>query len=281
MTVYADVVFAVNTVVNYLLLLLGARLTGYPTKPWRAFCGASVGGGYAVCVLLPTLAFLAAPWGKAVCFVLMCMTAYGIRKKAVRPGAVSFLCGGALAGFVLLLSRILPQEIALFGSVYYPLASRMLVLMAGGFYLAAAILLAGSMRHGAGDVAQILLEHEGRKIRVGALRDSGNTLYDAVTGKPVVVLEWQRGAELLQMPLSAEDAQDAPSAMERLKKQHPQEKFRLIAFRAVGTENGLLLAVPCTAKVDRRKKTAVLAAFSPGPVSDGGGYEALIGGTLF
>ena len=53
MTVYGDVVFAVNAVPDFLLLLLGARLCGYPVRRWRAAVAAAVGGLYAVAVVLP------------------------------------------------------------------------------------------------------------------------------------------------------------------------------------------------------------------------------------
>ena len=124
------------------------------------------------------------------------------------------------------------------------------------------------------------MEQDGKSIFVSALRDTGNTLRDAVTGKPVVVLEADRGAELLGRQLPRKLLRDAPAAAEYLHGQCPELHPRLISYRAVGTESGLLLAVPCTAKLGK-KRAEVLTAFSPGPISDGGGYEALIGGTVF
>ena len=279
MTVYADVVFAVNTVVNYLLLLLGARLTGFPARPWRTLLGAVVGGGYAVCVLVPALAFVGTWWGKAVCFALMGMTAYGFRKKALRPGAAALLCGGALAGFVFLLTQVFSVGVVAFGGhIYYPLAAKVLVLMAGIFYLGAALLSAGSLKHRAGETVPLHLMLEGRSILVSALYDTGNTLSDPISGRPVVVLEWQRGADLLGVSASRELFSDPTAAFKELNEKCPNCPLRLLPYRAVGTQNGLLLAAPCKAKLGRRKETAVLAALSPTPVSDGGGYEALIGG---
>ena len=281
MTVYADVIFAVNTAVNYLLLLLGAKLTVYAARPRRAFLGAALGGIYAVCVVLPALAFFGMFWGKTLCFFLMSAAAYGFRKKAVKPCAVFFLCTCALAGVILLLSRVLPAELVTFGgNVYYPAAQKMLLLMAGGFYLAAALLLTGSMKHGAGEVVSVQLERGERCVCVSALYDTGNTLSDPVTGKPVVVVEWARGMTLLDAQVPCEFQWDALRAMEYLQAACCRHRLRLVPYRAVGTESGLLLAVPCFAKIGRRKRTEVLAAFSPSSVSDGGGYEALSGGTL-
>ena len=54
--------------------------------------------------------------------------------------------------------------------------------------------------------------------------------------------------------------------------------LRLLPYRAVGVESGLLLAI----RVDRaviggHSQRGLLVAVSPTPVSDGGGYQALIG----
>lgn len=282
MTVYADVIFAVNTVVNYLLLLLGARLTGYPARPHRTILGAVIGGGYAVCVLVPALAFFDAWWGKCMCFVLMVMTAYGLRRKAARPSVASLLCGCALAGFVFLLTQAFSVGVVAFrGHIYYPLAARALVLMAGAFYLAAALLMAGALKHKAKETVSLHIRHNMKQIVISALYDTGNTLVDPVAGKPIIVLEWPRSAELLGVSASREMFLNPSATMEKLAEKYPDCRFRLLPYRAVGTECALLLAVPCEVKIGKRKTTDALVAISPTTVSDGGGYEALIGGNLF
>jgi hypothetical protein len=60
----------------------------------------------------------------------------------------------------------------------------------------------------------------------------------------------------------------------------PHIRLRLVPYRAVGVDGGLLLAVPCIVRTGKEKPRKALAAFSPTPVSDGGEYEALIGGDL-
>ena len=78
---------------------------------------------------------------------------------------------------------------------------------------------------------------------------------------------------LLPFDLRAEEFQSPAALALKLKDYHP----RLIPYRAVGTASGLLLALPCTIEIGKQCKTG-LVAFSPSPLSDGGGYEALTGG---
>jgi stage II sporulation protein GA (sporulation sigma-E factor processing peptidase) len=66
--------------------------------------------------------------------------------------------------------------------------------------------------------------------------------------------------------------------IERLAKEANGIKFRLLPYRAVGVDCGMLLAV----RMDRILVTGEvlhnqLVALSPTPLSDGGGYSVLIG----
>ena len=50
---------------------------------------------------------------------------------------------------------------------------------------------------------------------------------------------------------------------------------------AVGVSGGMLLAMRCDAlRIGKRTVRGGVVAFSPTPVSDGGGYTALIGGSI-
>ena len=57
-----------------------------------------------------------------------------------------------------------------------------------------------------------------------------------------------------------------------------RRRFRLLPYRSVGVDRGLLLAVRVDqVQVGEEERGPMLAALSPTPVSDGGGYRALLG----
>lgn len=279
-TVYADIVFAVNCVVDFLLLFLAARLCGSPTRLPRLFAAASFGGMYAVAVFLPWLGWLSEIAGQALSFLLMAGIAYGFRRQTLRPAAVLILCASALAGVMLMLSRTFFPALALSGGIYYPVTARMLLLLAGVFSAAAALLTSDFFRHSGTDYVPLELTLCGRTVRVTSLRDTGNTLADPVTGEPVVVISRQTAEELLQTRIAEETLLDPIAALKALQKRCPQVRFRLLPYRAVGVPSGLLLAAPCSARVGGRRTVRVLTALSPTSVSGTGGCEALMGGTL-
>ena len=74
------------------------------------------------------------------------------------------------------------------------------------------------------------------------------------------------------------DLSDPAAALTRLGTGAWRARFRLLPYRSVGVDRGLLLAVRADAlELDGQGRGPALVALSPTPVSDGGGYQALIG----
>ena len=56
--IYIDRLFLINLLIDYLLLLLSARVSGLALRRWRYLLGALLGAAYAVLTLLPGLRLL-------------------------------------------------------------------------------------------------------------------------------------------------------------------------------------------------------------------------------
>ena len=82
-----------------------------------------------------------------------------------------------------------------------------------------------------------------------------------------------RAFDLALQKLTELPEADYIALLARLAPQFPRAKLRLIPFRAVGVESGLLLALRC-----RSGRREILVAVNPDPVGGSGPYEALLGG---
>lgn len=82
--VYIDEVFALNALMDYLLVLCAAKLAGEPLRRGRFALAALVGGLYAAITLLPGWGFLASPACKLAWAMLLCLVAYGGSKRLLR-----------------------------------------------------------------------------------------------------------------------------------------------------------------------------------------------------
>ena len=274
MTVYLDSVFALNFAVNWLLLRAAARLGAAAVRPRRIAAAAALGAAYAVAVYLPGCGLLAGWAGKLAMTAALLAVAFGLRRETLRLAAVFggvtlALCGAVYGLELLKHGRVRP------GVLWYPVTFSSLVLTAGGVYAATRLLLP-RLSHAPDSVVPVRLTLGGRRVCPRARRPRATPPGPPGRAAPVLGAEWRCPARLLPHDgLRAADFAAPAALVLRLQRLHP----RLIPFRAVGTGSGLLLALPCEeVRIGKRVQKNGLVAFSPTPVSDGGGYEALTGG---
>ena len=110
MTVYVDLLFGLNTFLNYLLLRGAAAMGGVGKRTGRLVGAAAVGGLYAVLTLLPGLAVLAKLPGQAAAAAAMAVLAFGWRKSSVKLGLYFLALSFALSGVVLLAVELLEPD---------------------------------------------------------------------------------------------------------------------------------------------------------------------------
>lgn len=279
--VYIDEVFLVNAAVDLLLLKTAAALTGGGERPWRLWTGAAFGGLAAAAVYLPGLGWLGRLPGSALSYAGLCLLCFGWRSRAWKRWLWFFCVCCGFAGLALALCGLLRlPAFSRDGRVYYRLSGGLLVLLAGLTYGLCRLLLDRFALHRGRELVCLELELAGRRLRCTALRDTGNTLTDPLTGEPVLVARWQVAARLLpEQGLTRAQFEDPGALLVRLGTARPELRVRLIPFRAVGTAGGLLAALqPERITEDGKPSPARLVAFSPTELSDSGGFEALVQG---
>lgn len=263
MTVYIDSLFLLDLVVDYLLLLLTGKVTGSPLRRWRLTAAAALGGSYSVLCVVTRISILTHPAFKIAAAVLLVLLAYGHCRYLFRCIliflALSAALGGGLYAWELMsggpLNLSVPS-ILLFSAAAYGLLSL------AGHKLA---------RHGPAQLRKLTVSLDGRSATLTALVDTGNTLTDPMTGQGVPVAEGNALTALLPPQVDcgcpAQCFPDLPDPA----------RFRLLPYRSVGVDGGLLLAVRADAlEVDGRPLPNRLIALSPTPVSDTGTYQALL-----
>jgi stage II sporulation protein GA (sporulation sigma-E factor processing peptidase) len=274
--VYIDLLFLLNGVANYLLLLAGGRMSGAVLRRGYIALAAAAGAGYAAALFLPGLEWLAAWPCKLASGVLMAVIAYGTGRQLMRGTVMFFGAAAALAGLVLGAQLLGSGPLTLENGVLYSRFDlRLLLLLFVLCYFILSLFFRRLGRHDVGELVGLEVRLLGKTVHLRALRDTGNTLTDPADDRPVVVVEYAA----LKPYLPVEADPDRPVDSVRQLSKIGVKGSRLLSYRAVGTEMGMLLALRAEAvTVEGRPLGALLVALSPGPVSDGGGYQALIGG---
>lgn len=276
--IYIDVLFLLNLVVDYILLLICARITGEIISRPKLILGALFGAGYAAVLFLPGCSWLSHPACKLCSAAAMILIGYGTSRRFLRLLFVFFGVSAALGGVILAFQLVGAGGLTLENGVIYTGSDvRILLVTVILAYLIFSTVFERTARHGgkAQDLSTVYINIEGKCLRLTVLTDTGNTLTDPMNNQPVIVAE----AGTMQKILSEKiDAADPVGTMERMRDERMIKRFRLLPYRAVGVENGMLLAVRTDSVVIRKREwKGLLVALSPTPVSDGGRYQALIG----
>ena len=88
MTVYVDLLFMLNALINYLLLRGSAVIGGAPIRPFRHILGATLGGIYAVAVVVFPL--LQKPLFQLLCAAGMLIVTFGWKRNTLKLGLFFF-----------------------------------------------------------------------------------------------------------------------------------------------------------------------------------------------
>ena len=253
MKVYLDVAVILNFLVDLLLLAGTNRIAGYPCGWKRCLVGAAVGGLYGGLCLLPGLRFLGNTFWRIVFLVLMGALAFGFHPTSLRRILLTVILSMALGGAALGLGKI---------SFFSLLAGASFVSLACGL----------GFRGGGQELVEVELRRGEKRLRLLALRDTGNTLTDPVTGQSVLVADAQSAETLLG--LTREQLADPVGTLAS----GILPGLRLIPYRAVGVAGGMLLAIRLDSVRVGNHTGERIVAFAPEGLGGNGTYRALTGG---
>ncbi len=281
--IYIDSLFLLNGVVNYLLLLSAGRLAGEILHRWRIALGAVLGGLYAAAVFFPNMGFLLNPLIKVGVGVLMLLIAFGGSGRLLRITLVFFAVAAAFGGGIFALQLLGGRGLTLSnGILYSAMDLRLILLSAAGCYVLITMVFQRTAKHSpvGRELLPATLTLGAKQITLIALVDTGNTLTDPHTNRPVMVVEGEKLDAFFPTGegLTTQQLQNPVTTMEGLTSPQFKGRLRLLPYQAVGVACGMLLALRLDkVVVGTEDYGSILVALSPTRVSDGGGYSALIG----
>jgi len=279
MAVYLDILFFLNFIIHYLLLLTAAKVVGEPVRRVRLALGGGLGAFFSAVVFLPGWEWLLHPLCKIGSVVLMILIAYGNSRRFWRLGLIFAAVSCAFGGSVVLIGLLSGRGVQIRqGVVSTGMDMKTVLLSAAVCYAVLSVLFRRAGRHVGRELVSAVVSIGGESVLLTALMDTGNTLTDPATGRPVLVAEGESLRPLLPEKLLG-GLEEPARTMERFSGGAFSRRLRLLPYRAVGVERGFLLAVRCDrVTVGKEEYGGLLVALSPTPVSDGGGYQALFGG---
>lgn len=256
MTVYLDVIWALNLLFDSLLLYLSAIFLKRRIRIWRVMAGGFIGSLIILLSFTPLQAYSNHPVSKLLFSVAMVFITFGYKRMSYFLKALmtlytgTFLIGGALIGahyFVQFDSELSTKVIAANVTGFGDPISWLFVLL--GFPIAWHFskrnLESMEMTKIQFDqIVEVTLTINGDTLTFKGLVDSGNQLYDPLSKLPVMFVSIKNQFETIAEPIK-KMASD-PEVLINGEGEVPvewQNRLRIVPCRVVGQEHQLIVAM--------------------------------------
>ncbi len=235
MTIYLDIIFFENTLMNYIILYATGFVQKKRMKNVKLIISSIIGAIYAIVSYLNLIPIYSNPIMKVLLSSIMIYVAFNNEniKQMIKNLLLFYLASFVIGGCALaLLYMISPQNIIFENGVLVGTYPMKVTLIAGvvGFLI---IQYSFSQNKRQMKMKDLLCDLEifvnNQKVKMKAYIDSGNTLKDPLTKKPVIIVEKGIMEKII-------DIDNLIGGDEKL-------KIRLIPFKSIGKQNGMLIGI--------------------------------------
>lgn len=288
--IYIDVLILENFFMNYLLLYFINRFCKCRIKKWRIIIAAFIGALYVFVVFYPDLHMFYSVIMKFMISVLMIIVAFSpyklkrFIKILILFYIEAFIIGGFLIGILylgnstpeiingaLIISNISPSpEYIIIGSIIAIILVKFGFDYFEGYYV----------NEKTNVQLEIILNN--KKCTLTALIDTGNSLKDPITNMPVIIVYYKTIVDILPDELKEIVLKDCSYEIfkNRIMDSELKSRIRIIPYKALGVENGILIGIRMDLVISRLKsktnvvKEPIIALYNK-PISNAGDYQAL------
>ena len=290
MTIYVDVVFIENLIMNYIILLANAFILKIKVKQLRLVFASSVGAIYTVMAYIASNRIFSNFFIKLILSIIIVYIAFNSKelkvflKQLVVFYLTSFVFGGAAFAFIYIIK---PQNILMKNGLFLGTYTLKTVVISTIIAFVIIILTFRFVKNkfSKKDIyKEIDVAIEEKVVRVKAIVDTGNMLKEPITGKPVVVIEHTCFYNVLPKEILNNLEKILGGDLENISEEIKNEyltRLKFIPFSSLGKQNGMILGIsPQFIKIcgeeDRKIKDIIVGIYNKSLTKDGS-YRALIG----
>ena len=285
MTIYLDIIFIENILMNYIILFATLVILKAKNK-WqqiRLLVSGVIGSVYAIIVYLDILA-------KAILSIVMVYVAFNpqnikqLFKQLLIFYLISFIFGGCTFALIYFIK---PENVQMRNGVFvgmYPIKVAIIGGVIGFIITQIAFKINKNKLNTKNTIFDIQIYYEDKTINIKALLDSGNMLKDPVSEIPVIIIEKEIMYKIIPKNILdyIEKIMKGDEAEENYDIQNYISKIRMVPFMSIGKENGMLVGIRLdkikiqTEDIDVERKD-VIAGIYDKKITKDNKYNALIG----
>lgn len=291
MTIYIDVVFLENLVMNSIILIASGIILKKELKPIRILLASSFGAVYTIIGYVSVLEIYSNLVLKIILSILIIYVAFNpqtvkqLWKEILIFYLTSFVFGGVAFALIYIVK---PQEILMKNGLYlgtYPLKTVLLAGIVAFFIIISAFAIVKTRFKKKDMFCDVELKVNNRIIKTRAMIDTGNLLEDPITNTPVIVLEHTLLYECVPREIldNLENILGGELSMipNKIKDEYIS-KLKLIPFASLGKQNGMLIGMKADSlkvfqeEQEKECKNVIVGIYNKS-LTKRGEYRALIG----
>ncbi|AFS78319.1 sporulation sigma-E factor-processing peptidase SpoIIGA [Gottschalkia acidurici 9a] len=290
MYVYAEYLLLENLIINYIILYSTKIFTKTCTSRRRIFLASLIGSVYTLVVFFPSVRLMAKITTKVIVAVIIIKVAFKPKnlRNFIKLIATFHLVAFTFAGACLALFYMMDVNTYIDGGIFYISNFKIKTLILGIlfgwilFQLVLEYLQSRSIK--SKSFIPIIVNFKDKEVNIRGLLDTGNSLKEPMTKTPVIVVQFSAIKEILpeyvQNIFCKYSENDLDLITNVLYNASNKIKFRLIPYKSLGKEDGMLLGfkpdkVILDDKEDRQIKDVVIGIYN-GRLSNDNEYKALI-----
>lgn len=286
MTIYLDIVFFENLILNYIIILSTAIISKSHIYLGRIIIASSIGGIFAILNYIANLNLLTSFVLKILISILIIIIAFrnynynSIIKQLIFFYLVSFTFGGIA---FMLLFFIDPHKIIMKGNYFvgtYPIKVTILSAVIGFIIINIVTQLIKARLNKKSMIYELEIFYEGKSKKIKTMLDTGNLLKEPISNADVIIVEKESLIGVLDEDIIKNISQILNGKWIDNSSIHSY-KFKLIPFTSLGNENGLLIGFkPDYVKIYKDEEVLrddVIIGIYDGKLSKTNLYTSLIG----
>ena len=291
MTVYVDVIFLENIIINYIILYVTGIISKTNIKQLKILLGSIIGATYAIIYYILNLKIYSSFIIKIILSIIIIYVSFNPKKfkilfkQVILFYLISFVFAGATIGIIYMVNfqNITIQNGVLVGN--YTIRTILIGIIIAYFLVMIGEKIIKTKFSKKDMICDIEVNFENKKIKTKALIDTGNMLKEPITNTSVIVLEYTLLYDIIPKPILDNLENILGGDLSKIPKDLQTEyisKFRVIPFSSLGKQNGILLGVKgenliVNINEEMKKIDKVIIGIYNKPLTKNGEYKGLLG----
>ena len=291
MTVYLDVVFLENLIINYIIIYATGIISKAKIKQLKIVLGSLIGAIYSVLYYILKLKIYSSFILKIILSIVIIYVSFNsknlkeLAKQVLLFYLVSFVFGGAAIAIIYMVNS---QDITIQNGVLvgkYTIKTILIGIVIAYFTVIVAFKIVKTKISKKDLICEVSINLNNKKIETKAMIDTGNLLKEPITNLPVIVMEHTLFYDIIPKQIldNIENilGGDLSALSEDLQNEYIS-KLRVIPFTSLGKQNGMLLGIKgenlvVNLKDEQKEINKVIIGIYNKSLTKRGEYRSLLG----